>query len=99
LNVWPTVSPKSSLTSQKPASFTCERNSEPAPIARASRAAWAGVSELASGAAPPTPSSKVVVIGAGPALDGGWKLRCHQRIHGISLVRWLGRCGASSLEL
>jgi hypothetical protein len=36
---------------------------------------------------------------AGPALDCGWKLRCHQSIHGISLVRWLGRCGAPSVKI
>src|SRR6476469_9178898 len=34
--VWPTDSPKNSLTSQKPASLTCEKNSEPEPIASTS---------------------------------------------------------------
>src|SRR3954452_17056950 len=38
LIVWPTVIPKYSLTSQKPASLTCEKNSDPAPTARASNA-------------------------------------------------------------
>src|SRR5919112_5190990 len=33
LTVWPTVMPKYSFTSQNPASFTCEKNSEPAPTA------------------------------------------------------------------
>src|SRR3954463_2003200 len=33
LIVWPTVSPKYWLTSQKPASFTCEKNTDPAPTA------------------------------------------------------------------
>ncbi len=31
--VWPTLRPKYSLTSQKPASLTCEKNTDPAPIA------------------------------------------------------------------
>ena len=34
LMVWPTLRPKYSLTSQKPASLTWEKNSEPAPMAR-----------------------------------------------------------------
>src|SRR4051812_30498966 len=33
LMVWPTVMPKYSLTSQNPASLTCEKNTEPAPTA------------------------------------------------------------------
>src|SRR3954469_25092730 len=33
LMVSPTVIPKYSFTSQKPASFTCEKNSDPAPTA------------------------------------------------------------------
>src|SRR3954447_6095958 len=36
--VCPTVIPKYSLTSQNPASLTCEKNSDPAPTARASSA-------------------------------------------------------------
>jgi len=36
LMVWPTVSPKYSLTSQNPASLTWEKNSEPAPMASTS---------------------------------------------------------------
>ena len=38
LMVCPTVIPKYSLTSQKPASLTCEKNSDPQPIASASSA-------------------------------------------------------------
>jgi len=34
LNVSTTVSPKYSLTSQNPASFTCERINDPEPVAR-----------------------------------------------------------------
>src|SRR4051812_5267736 len=36
LMFWPTVRPKYSLTSQKPASFTCEKNSDPEPTASTS---------------------------------------------------------------
>src|SRR5471032_420615 len=42
LNVCPTVMPKYSLTSQKPPSFTCEKISEPEPVASTSNSgsAW-----------------------------------------------------------
>src|SRR5471032_2988213 len=39
LNVCPTVMPKYSLTSQKPPSFTCEKISEPQPVASTSNSA------------------------------------------------------------
>src|SRR5471032_3264302 len=39
LNVCPTVMPKYSLTSQKPPSFTCEKISEPHPVASTSNSA------------------------------------------------------------
>jgi hypothetical protein len=38
LMVCHTVRPKYSFTSQNPASFTCEKNSDPAPTARTTRA-------------------------------------------------------------
>src|SRR3954452_22774989 len=53
LIVSPTVSPKYSLTSQKPASLTCEKNSDPQPMARTRRARWFGDSDGASGATMP----------------------------------------------
>src|ERR1700730_579846 len=53
LIVCPTVSPKYSFTSQKPASFTCEKNSDPAPIASTTSARWLGVKPAASGAMMP----------------------------------------------
>jgi hypothetical protein len=42
LMVSPTVMPKYSLTSQKPASLTCEKNSEPAPTANTTSARCVG---------------------------------------------------------
>src|SRR4051795_1947257 len=51
--VWPTVIPKYSLTSQNPASLTCEKNSDPAPTASASRATVGWSSPAASGATMP----------------------------------------------
>ena len=51
--VSPTVMPKYSLTSQKPASLTCEKNSEPEPMARASSATVGWSSVAASGATMP----------------------------------------------
>lgn len=42
LMVAPTEIPKYSLMSQKPASLTCEKKTEPQPIASTSNAAWAG---------------------------------------------------------
>ena len=53
LRVWPTVVPRYSLTSQKPASLTCERNTEPAPIASTSRDASGDDRSAASGAMMP----------------------------------------------
>src|ERR1019366_627591 len=40
LMVCPTVSPKYSFTNQKPASLTCEKKSDPAPIASTTSANW-----------------------------------------------------------
>src|SRR3954463_4648942 len=51
--VRPTLIPKYSLTSQKPASLTWEKNSEPAPTARASRAVVGRSRSAASGATMP----------------------------------------------
>src|SRR5947209_10771878 len=53
LIVSPTVIPKYSFTSQKPASLTCEKNSEPAPTASASSATVGLSSPAASGATMP----------------------------------------------
>src|SRR5699024_6521601 len=53
LMVSPMVIPKYSLTSQNPASLTCEKNNEPAPIANTTRAVWAGDSPAANGATIP----------------------------------------------
>src|SRR5947209_10476099 len=53
LIVSPTVIPKYSLTSQKPASLTCEKNSDPAPTARASSATVGESRPAASGATIP----------------------------------------------
>ena len=50
LKVCPTVNPKYSLTSQKPASLTWERNTEPAPIASTRRAISMEGMSAASGA-------------------------------------------------
>src|ERR1700710_3213318 len=51
--VWPTVIPKYSLTSQNPASLTCEKNSDPAPTASASSAVVGLSRPAASGATMP----------------------------------------------
>src|SRR3954452_5199509 len=64
LIVSPTVSPKYSLTSQKPASLTCEKNSEPQPIASTSRARWLADSDGASGAT--MPAAVIVATVADP---------------------------------
>src|SRR5690349_12877097 len=53
LMVWPTVMPKYSLTSQNPASLTCEKNSEPHPIASASSDTSGRSRVAASGATMP----------------------------------------------
>src|SRR3954471_5264103 len=53
LIVSPTVIPKYSLTSQKPASLTWEKNSEPAPTASASSAVMGRSRSAASGATMP----------------------------------------------
>src|SRR3954467_2315854 len=53
LIVWPTVMPKYSLTSQKPASLTCKKNSEPAPTASTTSDSCVGGSPAASGATMP----------------------------------------------
>src|SRR3954447_4511542 len=53
LIVCPTVIPKYSLTSQNPASFTCEKNSDPHPIANASNETVGLSSVVASGATIP----------------------------------------------
>src|SRR3954453_20832874 len=53
LIVWPTVIPKYSLTSQKPASLTCEKNSDPASTARASNATVGRSRPATSGATIP----------------------------------------------
>src|SRR3954453_16157725 len=58
LRVWPTVSPKYSLTSQKPASLTWLKNSEPDPIASTSRETC---DVLRSAARPPTMPAVVTV--------------------------------------
>src|ERR671920_342827 len=52
-SVCPTVMPKYSLTSQNPASFTCEKNSEPEPMARANSATPGWSRLAASGATMP----------------------------------------------
>src|SRR2546430_12637415 len=51
--VCPTDSPKYSLTNQKPASLTCEKNSDPAPTASTSRLTWVVDSDAATGARMP----------------------------------------------
>src|SRR5664279_5988688 len=53
LIVSPIVMPKYSLTSQKPASLTCEKNSEPAPTANTTSARCVGDKFDASGATMP----------------------------------------------
>src|SRR5699024_3934613 len=53
LMVSPMVMPKYSFTSQKPASLTCEKNSEPAPTANTTSATWAGERPTANGATMP----------------------------------------------
>src|SRR4051794_40854162 len=53
LKVCPTVIPKYSLTSQKPASLTWDRNSDPDPIASASSGALVSGSWVSSGAIRP----------------------------------------------
>src|SRR3954462_7014784 len=65
LMVWPTVIPKYSLTSQKPASLTWEKNSEPAPMARASRATVDASNPPARGAT--LPAAVIVAQGDDPA--------------------------------
>src|SRR5438105_654538 len=64
LMVCPTDIPKYSLTNQNPASLTCEKNSEPAPTARASSATWVGGSPAASGAT--MPAAEIVATVAEP---------------------------------
>src|SRR3954468_15646133 len=53
LMVCPTVIPKYSLTSQKPASLTCEKNNEPQPMASASNETCGLSRVAASGATMP----------------------------------------------
>src|SRR6186997_1176873 len=53
LIVSPTVRPKYSLTSQNPASLTCEKNSDPQPMASTSSARWLADRLGASGATMP----------------------------------------------
>src|SRR3954452_14891944 len=64
LMVCPTLIPKYSFTSQKPASLTCEKNSEPAPMARARRATVDPSSPPASGAT--MPAAVIVATVADP---------------------------------
>src|SRR3954471_16558538 len=64
LIVCPTVIPKYSLTSQKPASLTWEKNSEPAPTASASSATVGRSSPSASG--PARPAAGMVATVAEP---------------------------------
>src|SRR6478672_97545 len=64
LIVSPTVRPKYSLTSQKPASLTCEKNSDPQPIASTSRARWLADRVGASGAT--RPAAVIVATVADP---------------------------------
>src|SRR5215212_10148062 len=64
LMVSPTVIPKYSLTSQKPASLTWEKNSEPAPTASASSATVGAFSPAASGAT--MPAAVIVATVADP---------------------------------
>src|SRR5690349_14401767 len=53
LIVCPTLSPKYSLTSQNPASLTCEKNSEPLPTASTSSEVSPVLSPVTSGARMP----------------------------------------------
>src|SRR6476659_3648359 len=64
LIVSPTVSPKYSLTSQKPASLTREKNSDPQPIASTSSARWLADRVGASGAT--MPAAVIVATVADP---------------------------------
>ena len=68
LMVSPTVRPKYSLTSQKPASLTWLKKSEPQPIARTSRARWLVVRVVASG--PTMPAAVMVATVADPCRGG-----------------------------
>src|SRR5690606_4374629 len=62
--VWPTVIPKYSFTSQNPASLTWDRNSDPAPIASATRAPCTGSSSTTRGAT--MPAAEMVATVAEP---------------------------------
>ena len=64
LMVCPTVIPKYSLTSQNPASLTCEKNSDPQPMASTTRDSWAGLSVVVSGAT--MPAAVIVATVADP---------------------------------
>src|SRR5579875_521745 len=64
LNVCGTVILKLWLTSQNPASLTCDRNSEPVPTASASRARCGELNPVASGAM--IPAAVVVATVAEP---------------------------------
>src|SRR6478752_6648777 len=62
--VWPTLIPKYSFTSQKPASLTWLKKSEPAPTARTSSAACDVDMSAASGAT--RPAAEIVATVAEP---------------------------------
>ena len=64
LMVWPTVIPKYSFTSQNPASLTWLKKSEPAPMARTSRAVSVVDMSAASGAT--SPAAEIVATVAEP---------------------------------
>src|ERR1044071_2053115 len=68
LMVCPTVIPKYSFTSQKPASLTCEKNNDPHPMASASRDTPGRSNVLASGAT--MPAAVIVATAADPVAPG-----------------------------
>ena len=66
LKVSPTSSPKYSLMSQKPASLTWERNTEPAPMAITSRAMAGVVTPICSTTGPRMPAVVMMATVAEP---------------------------------
>src|SRR3569833_2204357 len=64
LIVSPTLIPKYSLTSQKPASLTWEKNSDPEPMASTSSAVWEVLMPVARGAT--MPDAEIVAMVAEP---------------------------------
>src|SRR5688572_19798357 len=83
-SVWGTVMLKNSLMSQKPASLTCERTNEPAPVASTSSSAL--VPGVASAIGATIPAAVVIATVADPVATLMSAATIHARSSGDALV-------------